>query len=79
MAASASFADVGPGTAFYPFVETAYCQGIISGYSCGGAGEPCDAQSRPYYRQYNDATRGQIAKIAFLAITSPGPCSSSPR
>ncbi|HMA33443.1 MAG TPA: S-layer homology domain-containing protein, partial [Chloroflexia bacterium] len=58
-----SFTDVLPGTAFYEFVETAYCHGVISGYTCGGVGEPCDNQNRPYFRQYNQATRGQIAKI----------------
>jgi beta propeller repeat protein len=65
------FADVAPGTAFYDFVETAYHQGVISGYSCGGPGEPCDAGNRPYFRQYNDSTRGQIAKIVYGALFQP--------
>ena len=70
-----SFTDVLPNTAFYEFVETAYCHGIISGYDCGGPGEPCDPQNRPYFRQYNDATRGQISKIVYLSIMSPpGTC-----
>ena len=68
--ATPTFTDVLPGTAFYTFVETAAAHGIISGYTCGGPGEPCDAQNRPYFRQYNDATRGQIAKIVYLSITS---------
>jgi hypothetical protein len=72
--ATQSFADVYPNTAFYTFVETAYCHGIISGYSCGGPGEPCDSQNRPYYRQFNDATRGQIAKIVYGSIMSPASC-----
>ena len=72
--ATASFADVLPGTAFYPFVATAACHGIISGYSCGSAGEPCDSQNRPYFRPYNNATRGQIAKIVDLSITGSAPC-----
>ena len=59
-----------PNTAFYTFVETAYCHGIISGYSCGGPGEPCDSQNWPYFRQFNDATRGHIAKIVYGSITS---------
>ena len=63
-----------PGSAFYPFVETAACYGIISGYSCGGAGEPCDGTNRPYFRQYNPATRGQIAKIVDLSVTGSAPC-----
>ena len=38
--------DVFPNTAFYTFVETAYCHGIISGYSCGGPGEPCGTREQ---------------------------------
>ncbi|HMA38008.1 MAG TPA: S-layer homology domain-containing protein, partial [Chloroflexia bacterium] len=69
-----SFTDVLPGTAFYEFVETAYCHGVISGYTCGGVGEPCDSTNRPYFRQYNQATRGQIAKIVDLSITGSSSC-----
>ena len=69
-----NFADVLPGTAFYAFVETAYCHGVISGYACGGPGEPCDAGHHPYFRQYNPATRGQIAKIVYLSITGSENC-----
>jgi hypothetical protein len=69
-----SFADVQPGTAFYTFVETAYCHQIISGYACGGSGEPCDGQSRPYFRQFGAATRGQISKIVYLAILDEVGC-----
>ena len=50
---NAHFNDVPRGSAFYEFIETAYCHSIISGYSCGGPGEPCDAQHRPYFRQNN--------------------------
>jgi hypothetical protein len=62
--ATATFADVPPTHPFYVMVETAYRNGAISGYSCGGVGEPCDAQRRPYFRPYSQATRGQAAKIA---------------
>jgi uncharacterized delta-60 repeat protein len=72
--ARGSFSDVAPGSAFYTFVETAYCHGIISGYNCGAPGEPCDPQARPYFRQANNATRGQIAKIVYGATTNPGSC-----
>ncbi|HMA34437.1 MAG TPA: endo alpha-1,4 polygalactosaminidase [Chloroflexia bacterium] len=68
------FADVPAGSAFYAFVEAAYCRGVISGYSCGGPGEPCDNQDRPYLRPGTTATRGQIAKIAYGAITGGAPC-----
>ncbi|HMA37117.1 MAG TPA: S-layer homology domain-containing protein [Chloroflexia bacterium] len=70
--ATGSFADVLPGTAFYPFVETAAGHGIISGYACGSAGEPCDSQNRPYVRPAQPATRGQIAKIVDLSLGGDG-------
>jgi hypothetical protein len=72
--APGTFEDVPPTNVFYPYIETAYCHGIISGYPCGGAGEPCDPSNRPYFRWYNDATRGQIAKIVYLSITSTTSC-----
>jgi hypothetical protein len=74
--ATPSFQDVFPNTAFYTFVETAYCHGIISGYSCGGVGEPCGTSGKPYFRQFNDATRGQIAKIVYGALTSTQTCAT---
>ncbi|HMA34588.1 MAG TPA: S-layer homology domain-containing protein, partial [Chloroflexia bacterium] len=65
---TATFADVPVGSAFYRYVETVAAKSIISGYNCGGPGEPCDSQNRPYFRQYNNATRGQGAKIIDLSI-----------
>jgi beta propeller repeat protein len=73
--AARSFSDVQPGTAFYQFVETAACRQLISGYQCGGPGETCDDQRRPYFRQNNNATRGQIAKIVYLSVTNNSTCS----
>ncbi|HMA35423.1 MAG TPA: S-layer homology domain-containing protein [Chloroflexia bacterium] len=72
--ATATFADVAPGSAFYTFVQTAFCHGIISGYACGGPGEPCNSTNQPYFRPFNNATRGQIAKIVYIALTSGQPC-----
>ena len=51
------FNDVATGNVFYPFVETALSHHIISGYSDGT------------FRPGNPATRGQIAKIVYLALT----------
>ncbi|HUS17273.1 MAG TPA: S-layer homology domain-containing protein [Chloroflexia bacterium] len=65
------FADVPPTSPFYAFVETAYNHAVISGYTCGGPGEPCDPQQRPYFRAGNPAIRGQIAKILWQALGSP--------
>ena len=64
-----TFADVAPGSPFYLFVEAAASRSVISGYRCGGPGEACDPQSRPYFRTNNNASRGQIAKIVYLAAT----------
>lgn len=58
-----TFADVLPGSAFFTFVEAAAHAGIISGYACGGPGEACDGQERPYFRPAANVTRGQLAKI----------------
>lgn len=54
-----TFRDVLPGSPFYELVETAYYHGIISGYSDGT------------FRPSNSATRGQIAKIVYRAVTQP--------
>ncbi|MDQ6695183.1 MAG: S-layer homology domain-containing protein, partial [Chloroflexota bacterium] len=57
------FEDVLPGTTFYPFVRCLACKGILGGYACGGAGEPCNPNNDPYFRPGVNVTRGQIAKI----------------
>ena len=61
------FTDVQPASTFYNFVQTLACRAIVSGYPCGGAGEPCDPENRPYFRPQNDVTRGQLSKIVVLA------------
>jgi hypothetical protein len=57
------FEDVLPGSTFYDFVWRLASRGYISGYPCGGVGEPCGPASLPYFRPSNNATRGQISKI----------------
>ncbi|HUS17760.1 MAG TPA: S-layer homology domain-containing protein [Chloroflexia bacterium] len=69
--ASPTFADVGPTSPFYPYVEAMAHYGIVGGYTCGGAGEPCDAAHRPYFRPGLAATRGQVTK--FITMTYRGP------
>ena len=59
-----TFADVPASHPFYRWIEQMGGRGIISGYACGGPGEPCDPQNRPYFRPYANVTRGQLAKIA---------------
>jgi N-acetylneuraminic acid mutarotase len=59
-----SFEDVPPGSTFYDFVERLYSRGVMSGYPCGGVGEPClPPTNRPYFRPNANATRGQTSKI----------------
>lgn len=57
------FADVPESNSFYAYVARLSSRGIIGGYPCGGAGEPCDDQSRPYFRPDLLVTRGQASKI----------------
>jgi hypothetical protein len=54
-----TFIDVLPTNPFYLYVESVYHAGIISGYSCGtGCLE---------FRPNNNITRGQAAKMIFVA------------
>ncbi len=69
-----SFADVSAGSAFYSYIETAFCHNMISGYPCGGPGEPCDTKGRPYFREGHNATRGQISKIVCTAVRNEASC-----
>jgi hypothetical protein len=58
------FEDVTPGSPFYAYIYRLSTRGIISGYPCGGPGEPCiPPNNRPYFRTNNLATRGQASKI----------------
>jgi S-layer homology domain len=66
-----TFTDVPPANPFFPVVETAAAHQIVSGYTCGGPGEPCDAQHRPYFRPYANVTRGQLSKIDVVAAGWP--------
>jgi hypothetical protein len=58
-----SFTDVPINSTFWIFVERAVAHQLISGYACGGANEPCDAQNRPYLRVNSNVTRGQGTKM----------------
>jgi hypothetical protein len=62
-----TFQDVPVDHTFYTFIETAYCHGIISGYSCG--------VNCLEFRPGNNATRGQISKIVYEAIAGGRACS----
>ena len=53
------FSDVPTTDPFYAYIETADNHAVISGYADGT------------FKPGNNATRGQIAKIIYLAVTSP--------
>ncbi|MFL5732417.1 MAG: S-layer homology domain-containing protein, partial [Chloroflexia bacterium] len=69
----ATFRDVPAGSPFYSYVETAYCHGLISGYSCGGQAEPCPGL---YFRPNGSTTRGQVSKIVYGGTLSGPACGS---
>jgi hypothetical protein len=60
-----TFADVPPTHTFWLYVERLLANrpDVMGGYQCGGAGEPCDSENRPYFRPNNPLTRGQTSKI----------------
>jgi hypothetical protein len=74
-----SFTDVEPGHTFWIYIERLLLNrpDAISGYPCGGPGEPCDSENRPYFRPNNGVTRGQASKITsntfFPGCDPPGP------
>jgi N-acetylneuraminic acid mutarotase len=58
------FQDVPPGHTFYDYIWRLTDLGIMSGYPCGGIGEPCIPPGNlPYFRPGANATRGQASKI----------------
>jgi hypothetical protein len=57
-----TFSDVPPGSAFYEYVETAFCHRIIEGYEDGS------------FKAYSYATRAQISKIVCLAVRDEFEC-----
>jgi len=64
-AGTQTFTDVPEGSTYHLYVERLLLNrpGVMGGYACGGAAEPCDLQNRPYFRPANDVTRGQTSKI----------------
>jgi hypothetical protein len=59
--ATPSFTDVGVGSTYYQYVETAKANGLLAGYPDGT------------FRPSAEATRGQIAKIALLGYLAAHP------
>jgi serine protease AprX len=57
------YTDVTGDNPFYLEIMRLTMRNAMSGYQCGGPGEPCDPQNRPYFRWANPVTRGQASKI----------------
>jgi hypothetical protein len=57
------FQDVPPASTFYIYINPLARRGTVSGYPCGGPGEPCGPGNLHYFRPGNNVTRGQAAKI----------------
>src|SRR5262249_4260683 len=64
-------ADVSADNPLYGWVETAAVHGLVDGTPCGGMGEPCDQQQRPYFRPASQITRAAVAKLIVLATGWP--------
>jgi hypothetical protein len=61
--ATPTFRDVDATNPFYAAIETVYAHGVISGYDCG----PGCLEFRPA----NNATRAQLSKMLWIAVTHP--------
>jgi hypothetical protein len=71
-----SFEDVPRIHTFWEDVERLAVRGIIHGYPCGGANEPCvPPRNRPYFRPNTSITRGQLTKMvansAYMGCYTP--------
>src|SRR5262249_9860322 len=67
------FQDVSVTSSYYTFLHDIYMAGIVSGYDCGGPGEPCvPPENLPYYRPGSGVTRAPIGKFLGPARHPPG-------
>ncbi|HKP51033.1 MAG TPA: M14 family zinc carboxypeptidase [Chloroflexia bacterium] len=58
------YTDVPDDHTFYVWIMRLTTLGVMSGYPCGTIPEePCDEESRPYFRPFSNVTRGQASKI----------------
>ncbi|HKP51035.1 MAG TPA: S-layer homology domain-containing protein [Chloroflexia bacterium] len=58
------YTDVQEDHPFYVWIMRLTTLGVMSGYPCGTIPEePCDEANRPYFRPFNNVTRGQASKI----------------
>jgi hypothetical protein len=66
------YEDVPTQQTFYIWINRLSHRGIMSGYPCGGPGEPCGPLRLPYFRPGAEATRGQTSKIVANAANLGG-------
>lgn len=67
-----SFADVPATSTFYRYIEAMVAHGTVAGYPCGSPGEVClPPGNLPYFRPNASATRAQLSKILYNALTLP--------
>ncbi len=63
-AGTQTYEDVPSSNPFWVYIERLTALGVMSGYPCGGVGEPCvPPGNRPYFRPFAQITRGQTSKI----------------
>jgi hypothetical protein len=72
MQGTIDFQDVPTTNPFFVHIRTIYYQGIVNGYPCGGPGEPCGPEFKPYYRPGAYVTRAQMSKFVDLARKQAG-------
>jgi hypothetical protein len=66
-----SFEDVPVDSTFWVYIERMYMNGAVTGYPCGGVGEPCGPNNLPYFRPGNTTTRAQVSKVLVIACLIP--------
>jgi hypothetical protein len=66
-----TFEDVEVDSTFFRYIETAVSHRVVNGYPCGAppAGPCIPPLNKPYFVPNANATRAQISKISYLAVT----------
>jgi hypothetical protein len=60
------FEDVPPVSPYYDFVQRIGLRGLMEGFACGNAGEPCGPQNLPYFRP--GVALGTVSRIEYAHI-----------
>jgi hypothetical protein len=72
------FQDVGWDFWAHRYVGWSNREGVVGGYPCGGAGEPCGTTNLPYFRPTAPVSRAQFAKIMVEGFSIPVNTSGGP-